>query len=131
VIAAALAAWSFVVQGEPAALHECAMHDGVGHGPALVGVAHTASADATEHHAAGTAQESTGDGDRGPHSRGCTCPGPCCDESPIALIAASVPLVAPATRPATQTAVRHTTHVPSEAEHSRPPSIGPPAPHIG
>jgi hypothetical protein len=41
-IAAVFAAWSFVVQEEPAALHACAMHDGVAHvaGPAAAGVSH-------------------------------------------------------------------------------------------
>jgi len=39
-IAAVFAAWSFVVQEEPAALHACAMHDGVAHvaGPGILTV---------------------------------------------------------------------------------------------
>jgi len=132
-IAAVFAAWSFVVQEAPAALHACAMHDGVAHtvGPASVGVPHAASSDAAAHHATSTPDAATRHSDAGHHSRCCTCPGPCCDASPVAIIGTGVPLVPSAIRPAARVAVRRTTYVPSEPEHSRPPSVGPPAPHIG
>src|SRR6476620_3848277 len=132
-IAAVFAAWSFVVQAEPAALHACAMHDGVGHavGPAAVGLAHAGSPDGPAHHANGTPGEATRHSDDGHHSRCCTCPGPCCDASPIAMTAASASLAVSEMQPVTRPAVRRTTYVPSDPEHSRPPSVGPPAPHIG
>src|SRR4051812_8179928 len=89
-IAAFFAAWSFVVQEEPAALHACAMHDGVAHtlGPASVGVSHPASSDDTAHHATSTPATATHHGTDGHHSGRCTCPAPCCDASPIVLTGA-------------------------------------------
>ena len=83
------------------------------------------------HHATSTPDAATRHSDAGHHSRCCTCPGPCCDASPVAIIGTGVPLVPSAIRPAARVAVRRTTYVPSEPEHSRPPSVGPPAPHIG
>ncbi|HEX5077000.1 MAG TPA: hypothetical protein VFW03_27570 [Gemmatimonadaceae bacterium] len=132
-IAAVFAAWSFVVQEEPAALHTCALHDGVAHeaGSAALGVSHAASSDTGTHHAAGTAPAATRHGNDRHHSGCCTCPGPCCDASPVALAETGAALAPPAIRPATRFAVRHTTYIPSDPEHSRPPSVGPPAPHIG
>jgi len=132
-IAAVFAAWSFVVQEEPAALHACAMHDGVAHavGPASAAASHAASSDAPAHHVASTPDAAARHNSDGHHSRGCTCPGPCCDASPVATIATGISLAVPAARPTARFAVRHTTYVPSDPEHSRPPSVGPPAPHIG
>lgn len=128
-LAAVFAAWSFVVQEEPAALHACAMHDGVAHvaGPASATVSHAPGSNDAAHHAT----RATRHGNDGHHSHCCTCPGPCCDSAPVAIVDTSALLPAPAVRPATRFAVRHTAHVPSEPEHSRPPSVGPPAPYIG
>jgi hypothetical protein len=129
VITALLAAWSFVVQEEPAALHTCAMHDTV-HALVLSTAVPDAGGDHAEHHAAGTADDSHHDGGR--HQRQCcTCLGPSCNAQPVALIASTVFLAAARRVRSSQPVVRRVTFTPSEPEHARPPSVGPPAVRIG
>ena len=132
-IAALLAAWSFVVEEEPVALHTCAMHDGVAHvRDTTASVPHATALDEAPHHGEAVANtEPQHHGDSSRHSQCCTCLGPCCDASPVAPVGATELLVATLTATAARPAVRRTAHIPSAPEHSRPPSIGPPAPHIG
>jgi hypothetical protein len=133
-IAALFAAWSFVVEEEPAALHTCAMHDGAAHVSSTTAAksSHVGGLGERLHHSDAVANaERSHDGDSSDHSRCCTCLGPCCDASPVVSVDSPQLLVAPTITAAALPAVRRTTHIPSAPEHSRPPSIGPPAPSIG
>ena len=121
-VAALLAAWSFVVEDGPAALHTCAVHDGAVHVTEATHHSPNVVADdpqTQQHH----------DGSR--HSRCCTCLGPCCDASPVALLRTAELLVATTIDAAAPLSARPTTYIPSAPEHSRPPSVGPPHLHIG
>src|SRR4030095_1872241 len=133
-LAAFFAAWFLVVEEEPAALHACAMHDGPAHAASSRSdrAPHAPAVDvAPTHHAGAVPGGPTRHDDSGRHSRCCTCLGPCCDASPVALIGTGVAL-APVQGPReTAQIVRRNSYRPSEPEHARPPSLGPPAPHIG
>jgi hypothetical protein len=147
--AAVLALWLLAFSAEPAAVRLCPLHDGTGRVDVAqdgrpVGV--RAAAHATAGHAGRPAAADRPDTQAHGHApssvpahgaghrrhRGCTCVGDCCAASPVsrptvaaALLDATI-VVAPA-RPVVIVSSRR----PSTPEHARPPSIGPPTPHLG
>ena len=132
-LAAFFAAWFLVVEEEPAALHACAMHDGPAHAASSRSdrAPRAALDDATAHHAGARPAEPARHDNTGRHSRCCTCLAPCCAASPVALIGATGALVPVESPRKTEHLVRRNSYRPSEPEHARPPSLGPPAPQIG
>jgi hypothetical protein len=121
VFAGVWALWFAVALTEPAGLHACPMH-GVAHGldPASAG-AHGAAM----HHGGGA--DGASHSVPGSHHLTCTCIGACCAAAvsvfpPSAAVAIAETIV----RASPATHVVPTTHRPSEPEHARPPSQGPP-----
>ncbi|MEO8333727.1 MAG: hypothetical protein ABI664_02060 [bacterium] len=116
VIAVAYALWFVVVLSEPAALHECAMHDGA------IGGEHSHEAPRADHHHGGT--PSSGDHDKTPP---CSCVAACCS-APLAvapLCVADFSFVAVTAFGHVPIAAR-TDHRPVTVAYARPPAIGPP-----
>lgn len=125
-----MALWFAVFSAEPLVLHACPMHDGP--------LAARAAAAAEPHAMAAGMQHRAGQpgaghsGHAGHHA--CSCPGACCAAPGVAasadaqaLVVAVVRLAPLAARPADLFRYR-----PSDPEHARPPSIGPPPTlHIG
>jgi len=123
-LAALLAAWLVGLVVEPAVLHACPLHDyAPGTAPAAPGV-HT-SVDGAHGHARSPSPQH-------PDHRSCTCLGDCCGASVLAEVRSTTVMVVidvvatPPQRTANDAAYRPTT-----PEYARPPSIGPPAFHIG
>lgn len=125
-IAAVFAVLSLVFRGGTAGLHVCPMHDGAMHAAvAMTEASHAATSTEAGHHADHAA------GDTHRHSQCCTCVGPCCDAAPVAVVAAGGLSVVVDIPPAKSRPAWRIGYIPSSPEHARPPSLGPPVPHIG
>ena len=117
-LAAVMAAWMLVVM--TGRLHACPTHDGAA-------LASTSGA-----HAAHAAHAAHGGAPTHGATHACTCLGDCC----VAAVAAPpvagealVAVVATVAAPAPRAALLR--YRPSAPEHARPPSLGPPALHVG
>jgi hypothetical protein len=123
---ATLGLWLAVTLGEPAMLHVCPMHDAPSGFVASGALLHTSRERAhglPEHIHSPSPSPDGGDGAH--HC--CTCMGPCCTAGAVVVPTGTLGHVAePSLGRAAVSHSAQSTFRPSEVEHARPPSVGPP-----